>query len=81
MKDIVITGAVIRRELWWLLAAFILANLMNVYAIVVYDTEWKELFSTLGYVVALSIVLYVFTALLRLAVRGVRSLMSRKETA
>jgi hypothetical protein len=81
MKDIVITGAVIRRELWWLLAAFILANLMNAYAIVVYDTEWKELFSTLGYVVALSIVLYVFIALLRLAVRGVRGLMSRKETA
>lgn len=81
MKDIVITGAVIRRELWWLLAAFIVANLMNVYAIAAYDTEWKELVSTLGYVFALSVVLYVFTALLRLAVRGFRRLMSRKETA
>ena len=81
MKDIVITGAVIRRELWWLLAAFILANLMNVYAIAVYETEWKELISTLGYVIALSIVLYVFMALLRLAVRGIRRAVSRKQTA
>lgn len=81
MKDIVITNAAIRRELWWLLAAFIVANLMNVYAIAAYDTEWKELVSTLGYVVALSVVLYVFTALLRLVARGVRRLMSRKETA
>lgn len=81
MKDIVITGAKIRRELWWLLAAFIIANLMNIYAIAVYETEWKELFTTLGYVIVLSVVLYLIIGLVRWIVGGVRRTVGKKQTA
>ena len=81
MKDIIITGAKIRRELWWLLAAFVIANLMNIYAIAVYNTEWKELVTTLGYVIALSIVLYLVIALIRWIVNGVLRMARKRQTA
>lgn len=81
MKDIVITGAKVRRELWWLLAAFILANLMNAYAIAKYDTAWKELFTTLGYVILLSLVLYLLIALVRWIAGGLWRVTGKKRTA
>lgn len=81
MKDIVISGARIRRELWWLLAAFILANLMNIYAIASYGTEWKELLTMVGYVIALSVVLYFLLALIRWIVGLVRRLVRKRQPA
>lgn len=81
MKDIVITGAKVRRELWWLLAAFVLANMLNIYSIIAYGTEWKELATALGYVIAFSLVLYAVIGLIRLLVSGVRRLARRGQAA
>lgn len=61
-----------RRELFLWLTAFIISNLLNVYSIMHYHTQWKELFTQLGYVFLLSLVIYGVVALSRLLIVLVR---------
>ncbi len=72
MKDIIITSKIIKREIYVWLCALIAAQLMNVYAIVKYNTQWRELYSQLGYILMLSIVLYLLIAMIRLLVHLIR---------
>ena len=55
----------------------LLVEILNAWAIAAYGTPWTELVTSLGYVVAAGIVLYVALAVLRfvvaLAVRGRRA--------
>ncbi|MCD8166242.1 MAG: hypothetical protein LUE93_09045 [Bacteroides sp.] len=67
MKDTVITARRKKRELITLLICFIIANLVNLYAIFAYDTSVKELFTSLGYVIVLALFLYGIWCLVRLA--------------
>ncbi|MBN2261633.1 MAG: hypothetical protein JW735_01905 [Prolixibacteraceae bacterium] len=66
MKNIVITSKIIKRELLIWAAMIVFAQIANLYAIIKFDTSFSELYSQLGYVFALSIVLYVLVLLLRL---------------
>ena len=77
MKDIKITNQHIRRELLWLLIAFVIANFMNVYAISAYETSWSEMFSQLGYIIILSFVLYVVLWILRGIFRLVKGIFRK----
>ena len=79
MKDTVITAAVKRRELWILLTCFIVANVVNITTIICYSTPWYEVFTQLGYVVALSVLLYVLTIVVRVVWFVVRRLTSHGE--
>lgn len=79
MKDTVITAAVKRRELWIWLTCFIAANVVNITTIICYSTPWYEVFTQLGYVVALSVLLYVLTILVRVVWFVVRRLTSHGE--
>ena len=72
MKDIIITSKIIKREIYVWLCALIAAQLMNVYAIVKFDTQWRELYSQLGYILMLSIVLYLLISLLRFVLNSIR---------
>ncbi len=82
MKDITIKKSSIYRELLFFGILFILAFLTNVYAIVVHDGQWGELFTQLHIVIALTIVYYVLLVIIRLIVHGVLSLVNRiKATA
>lgn len=72
MKDIIITSKIIKREIYVWVCALIAAQLMNVYAIVKFDTQWRELYSQLGYILMLSIVLYLLIALLRFVLNSIR---------
>jgi len=45
---------------------FLIAFVMNVISIMLYHTEWKELYTQLGWVLALSVFLYFLILLLRL---------------
>lgn len=65
MKDIIVSGKRIKTELYTLLACFVVANLLNVYAIFAYNTYLWELFSVLGYVGLFTIALYFCWAFLR----------------
>jgi len=61
----------------YLFIAFIIANLLNVYAIITYQSQWIELISFLPLIIALSLFLYVSIGLVRLIVFGFRQIISR----
>lgn len=77
MKDIIITSKTIKREIIVWVGALIVAQMMNVYAIVKFNTQWCELYSQLGYVVVLSVVLYLLIALVRWLVNLIMKLVKR----
>ncbi len=66
MKDIVITGRIVKRELYVLLACFIVGVLTNLGAIIFYHRPFTELFSQIGYVVVFSVILYFLLWIVRL---------------
>ena len=78
MKDIVITAKRARRERNFYLLAFCLAFLANVFAVVRFGRPWGELFSQIGYVVVISMVLYFVLWIPRLLVAGLQRIF-RKE--
>jgi hypothetical protein len=66
MKDLVISGRRITRELWIYAGCMLAALGVNVYAIVVFDTRWMELFTTLHITLAVAAIFYAVLALLRI---------------
>lgn len=65
MKDIIITPRKLKRELFIWLLCLVAAIGLNVYSIIYYDTSWRELYTHLGYVVAISIVIYLLLWIFR----------------
>ncbi len=74
MKEIVIKANVIKRELILLGVMFVVANLMNMYAIVIHDGRWSELLSQLHIVVLLTLFLYLLVLLIRMLYWGGRAI-------
>ena len=66
--DIHISARRVRRETVWLAVCVLLVEILNAWAIAAYGTPWTELVTSLGYVVAAGIVLYVALAVLRFVV-------------
>jgi len=77
MKDIVVKTGVIKRELMLLGVMFVVAFVMNVYAIVVHQGQWSELLSQLHIVVLLTLFLYALVLLIRLVYWGGRAVWKR----
>ncbi len=73
MRDIVIRGRSMRRELVVLAACVLLALLINAAAIVLYGTRWIELLTTVHITLMLALGLYVVAGVLRLGWLGLRS--------
>jgi hypothetical protein len=65
-NDTLIPARVKRREAVILLVCFVLAVVLNVAGIVIYDTSWKELITQLPVVLAITGVVYFITAIARL---------------
>jgi hypothetical protein len=65
MKDIVITGRQIIRELLIFAGCILAALLVNVYSIVRFSTQWKELITTLNITLALALIFFALIAVLR----------------
>jgi len=78
MKDIVIKGKEILREIYILIACFVVAELVNVYAILQFDRPWTELYSMIGMVLALAIILYILLAILRALLGLIIKIIKRK---
>lgn len=78
MKDLVIPGRRITREVLIFIGCFAVAFFVNVYAIAKYKTEWKELATTLHITVAVAGVIYVVFAVLRIVICGVARVFRRK---
>ena len=77
MKDTVITARAKKRELWILLACFVVANITNWVAIIRFSAPWYEVFTQVGYVVVTTLVIYALIAVLRIAFK-VYKLITRK---
>lgn len=77
MKDTVITAQTKKRELWILLACFVVANITNWVAIIRFSAPWYEVFTQIGYVVVTTLVIYALIAVLRIAFK-VYKLITRK---
>ena len=65
MNDIVISGRCILREVQIYACCALAALLVNVYSIIRFKTEWKELITTLHITLVLALFFFVFIALLR----------------
>ena len=74
MKDTVITAQAKKRELWILLACFVVANIANWVAIIRFSAPWYEVFTQIGYVLFTTVVIYALTALVRVAWRILKHL-------
>lgn len=80
MKDTVISAKRKKTEIVTWLICFIIANLVNLYAIITYNnTSFSELFTSLGYVLVVSFVLYFLWSLLRILFYGLKKLVARKK--
>ncbi|MDI3521434.1 MAG: hypothetical protein PWR04_1422 [Anaerophaga sp.] len=77
MKNIIITPAQIKRELFIWLLCLIAGIGLNIYAIIYYKTMWSELYSQAGYVIVLSFVLYLILWLFRGLFRLIRYLVKK----
>lgn len=77
MKDTIITARAKKRELWILLACFVVANITNWVAIIRFSAPWYEVFTQIGYVVVTTLVIYALIAILRIAFK-VYKLITRK---
>ena len=64
MKDFIIPARRIRTELNKLLIFFIVANILNVYSIIKYDTKWVELFTQFHWVLILTAFMYLISLLI-----------------
>jgi hypothetical protein len=61
MKDIVISGKRLQFELKILLWSFIAANLLNVFAIWFYGTNWIEILTFQRLIIAIAFLMYGLT--------------------
>lgn len=66
MKDILFTVKQQKREIMYIVASLLLAIIVNVFAILYYGTEWKELYTQWFAIFVLAMVFYFLTVLLRL---------------
>lgn len=78
MKDLVISSKTIKRELFVLLSCFIVAFLINIASIIIYKTSWVEIFTQLGYVVVIAIVLYLLSGAVRLLIYLIKRAFRKK---
>lgn len=77
MKDIVVSGKAIRRELIVALSCFILAFCINVGAVIAYSKPWVEIFSQIGYVIVIAVVFYCILLVFRIVYYIIRKLIKR----
>jgi hypothetical protein len=79
MKDIVISAGRIKTELKFMLYCYIAANLVNVYAILNYNTNWIELLTWQRLIILFAFIFYITTATIRLIFFGIKKLFRKTE--
>jgi hypothetical protein len=77
MKDTIITSSRKKKELILFGACVLIALILNIVSIIKYNANWSELFTSLFYVAAFSIVLYIVAGIIRLVYFGIRKMVTR----
>jgi hypothetical protein len=72
MKDTLITAKTKKREGIVFVLCFLFANGMNVYSILHYGSSWSELWTQLHVVALVTLLLYIFTLLIRFMIWGTK---------
>lgn len=72
MKDIIISTKRQKTEVILFCVCLLLAVLLNMYAIIAYNTEWSELWTQLLWVLVIGCILYGLTIVVRLIVYSIR---------
>lgn len=75
MKDITITSKRLKKESTIFIVCFIIAFIINVVSIFIYKTSWFEMFTQIGYVTIISIVLYLLFVPIRVVISLVRKML------
>ena len=73
MKDLIIPGKLLKREFIIFCCCLLAAWLVDVYAVLKFNGHWTELFTQVGFVLTITIALY----LLRLLVWGISILVKK----
>ncbi|MDR3062337.1 MAG: hypothetical protein LBU57_09545 [Dysgonamonadaceae bacterium] len=79
MKDTIITVKRKKIEVITLVACFIIACIVNIYAIAKFNTSWSEIFTSLGYVLIFSVALYIAWSIIRLAYYLIKNTFTKKK--
>jgi hypothetical protein len=79
MKDTLITVKRKKIELITLLVCFVVANALNLFAIILYKTSLLELWTCLGYIVAATVGLYVLWIIIRIIFHAIRKIFKRSK--
>lgn len=79
MKDTVLTARRKKIEIITLLVCFVLANLVNLYAIIAYNRSMMEMITSIFYIIIFAFVLYACWTLLCLLFYGVKALLAKKK--
>ena len=77
MKDLTITAKQIRRELILLLVCFVIAEGVNIFSMIKYETPWTEFFTQIGFVLIITAALYVILIAVRVLVWLVKLLIGK----
>lgn len=77
MTGIVISSRSVLRELQIYACCVLAALLLNVYSIIRFNTQWKELLTTLHITLAVACVFYILAAIIRAAVFCARLVLRR----
>ena len=74
MKDLIIKAATLKREGLILIILFAVSILINLYAIISFDGSFSELFTQIGWVLAITLFLYLIIAFVRVLFHFVTTL-------
>lgn len=77
MKDLTITAKQIRRELIYLLVCFVIAEGVNIFSMIKYETPWTEFFTQIGFVLIITAALYIILIAVRVLVWLVKLLIGK----
>ncbi|MDE6801994.1 MAG: hypothetical protein K2J07_03690 [Muribaculaceae bacterium] len=77
MKPITLSPTILARESGYLAACLLTALGANIYAVIHFHRPAVELFSQLGFVVVITIALYIYILILRLIFHGVKLAWSK----
>jgi uncharacterized membrane protein len=65
MQDLIIPSKRLKKETYILSACFVAAFLTNIVSIITFKTPWYEIFTQIGYVLVITIVLYLIVSFFR----------------
>lgn len=78
MKDLVISSKRLKKEILIIAICFIVASIINIISVIIYKTPWYEIFTQVGYVIVITLILYLFIIIVRLFVSLVRRIVIKK---